>query len=597
MITLEKFRWGNWFSYGDNNEIDFTKDILSQIIGLNGHGKSSIPLILEETIYNKNSKGIKKSNIPNRYIKGTPWSELYFTKDVDSYVLRQERKSTVKVTISKNGEDISSHTATNTLKTVEEIFGKDFKTFSQLIYQNVKNSLDFLTATDSTRKKFLMELWQLDVYDENFEKFKSAAKKVSTEADKLKSKLDTIQSWIDSNNSTSTELLPLETEPDIDTKPLNMEALKIESDIKACNDTIAKIRKNEAAKSKLAAAIEPERPDLERRSYDEDQQKLGTMEAVAKAAQLQINKLSKLGDNCPTCEQPIDSEFKNELISKEKLSLDSATEEINYLIERINTIKADNDKLARYEVALKNYETLKNSVDFSIADVAPSIDSMRDRLNEIHKTIETMEAEVLTIRRRNSEKIKHNSKVEVYLEQAEKMEADLKVFALELEGLYKNLTNLEILKKAFSSTGLPAYKLENLIKGLEKETNYYLAEIADGRFSLEFVLVSDKLNVVIHDNEHTVEINDLSSGELARVNTATLLAIRKLMNKMSSNKINVLFLDEVINVLDEYGREKLVEILLNEQDLNTFIVSHGWTHPLLAKIEVVKENNISRLLQ
>lgn len=597
MITLEKFRWGNWFSYGDNNEIDFTKDILSQIIGLNGHGKSSIPLILEETIYNKNSKGIKKSNIPNRYIKGTPWSELYFTKDVDSYVLRQERKSTVKVTISKNGEDISSHTATNTLKTVEEIFGKDFKTFSQLIYQNVKNSLDFLTATDSTRKKFLMELWQLDVYDENFEKFKSAAKKVSTEADKLKSKLDTIQSWIDSNNSTSTELLPLETEPDIDTKPLNMEALKIESDIKACNDTIAKIRKNEAAKSKLAAAIEPERPDLERRSYDEDQQKLGTMEAVAKAAQLQINKLSKLGDNCPTCEQPIDSEFKNELISKEKLSLDSATEEINYLIERINTIKADNDKLARYEVALKNYETLKNSVDFSIADVAPSIDSMQDRLDEIHKTIETMEAEVLTIRRRNSEKIKHNSKVEVYLEQAEKMEADLKVFALELEGLYKNLTNLEILKKAFSSTGLPAYKLENLIKGLEKETNYYLAEIADGRFSLEFVLVSDKLNVVIHDNEHTVEINDLSSGELARVNTATLLAIRKLMNKMSSNKINVLFLDEVINVLDEYGREKLVEILLNEQDLNTFIVSHGWTHPLLAKIEVVKENNISRLLQ
>ena len=46
--------------------------------------------------------------------------------------------------------------------------------------------------------------------------------------------------------------------------------------------------------------------------------------------------------------------------------------------------------------------------------------------------------------------------------------------------------------------------------------------------------------------------------------------------------------------LDDEGKEKLVEILLGE-DLNTYLVSHGWTHPLLAKIEVIKEDNISRL--
>jgi hypothetical protein len=31
-------------------------------------GKSSIPLIIEEALYNKNSKGIKKADIPNRYV-------------------------------------------------------------------------------------------------------------------------------------------------------------------------------------------------------------------------------------------------------------------------------------------------------------------------------------------------------------------------------------------------------------------------------------------------------------------------------------------------------------------------------------------------
>ena len=105
---------------------------------------------------------------------------------------------------------------------------------------------------------------------------------------------------------------------------------------------------------------------------------------------------------------------------------------------------------------------------------------------------------------------------------------------------------------------------------------------------------SDKLNVQVEDDGKIVDILALSSGELARVNTATLIAIRKLMSSISKSRLNILFLDEVIAVLDDTGREKLVEVLLNE-DLNTYIVSHGWTHPLLDKKEVVKEENISRL--
>ena len=87
----------------------------------------------------------------------------------------------------------------------------------------------------------------------------------------------------------------------------------------------------------------------------------------------------------------------------------------------------------------------------------------------------------------------------------------------------------------------------------------------------------------------------MSSGELARVNTATLIAIRKLMSSISKSRINILFLDEVVSVLDDLGREKLVEVLTEEENLNTYVVSHGWTHPLLEKIEIVKEENISRL--
>src|SRR6476646_1708362 len=114
MITLRQLKWGFLFSYGDNNEIDFTEDVLTQILGVNGNGKSSIALILEEVLYNKNSKGIKKADIPNRYADKGYWAKLYFDKDEDEYRIEVDRKTNIKVKLFKNDQDISSHTATNT---------------------------------------------------------------------------------------------------------------------------------------------------------------------------------------------------------------------------------------------------------------------------------------------------------------------------------------------------------------------------------------------------------------------------------------------------------------------------------------------------
>jgi DNA repair exonuclease SbcCD ATPase subunit len=79
------------------------------------------------------------------------------------------------------------------------------------------------------------------------------------------------------------------------------------------------------------------------------------------------------------------------------------------------------------------------------------------------------------------------------------------------------------------------------------------------------------------------------------VNTATLLGIRKIMNILSKSKLNLLILDEVMGVLDDEGKEKLVEILLQEENINTFIVSHEFEHPLLHKVNITKESGISRL--
>lgn len=105
-------KWAHAFSYGPNNQIDFSASPLLQLVGKNGHGKSSIALILEEILYNKNSKGLKKADILNRYSGAKAYTiELNFTKEADTYDIKTVRGATQTVKLSKNGEDISAHTS------------------------------------------------------------------------------------------------------------------------------------------------------------------------------------------------------------------------------------------------------------------------------------------------------------------------------------------------------------------------------------------------------------------------------------------------------------------------------------------------------
>ena len=176
MIILQKLKWDNCFSYGEDNELNLSDHTLTQLVGTNGVGKSSIPLILEEILFNKNSKNVKKADIANRYVNKGYDISLDFTVDGDVYNITVIRRSTLKCKLTKNGEDISSHTASNTYKTLGDILGIDFKTFSQLVYQNTNASLQFLTATDTNRKKFLIDLLKLDEYVSFFEIFKEAVR-------------------------------------------------------------------------------------------------------------------------------------------------------------------------------------------------------------------------------------------------------------------------------------------------------------------------------------------------------------------------------------------------------------------------------------
>ena len=602
MITLKKLKWDNCFSYGSDNELDLSSDIVTQLVGTNGTGKSSIPLILEEVLFNKNSKGIKKADIPNREVNNGYDISLTFDVVDDQYEIDVVRRANIKVKLYKNGEDISSHTATNTYKTLEQIIGIDFKTFSQIVYQNTNASLQFLTATDTNRKRFLIDLLQLDDYVKYFEVFKELSRTLGGDVSRIQGKIDTIIKWLNDNKLEDTSLLPkLDLPFYSEEDEESLRSLQIE--MENISEITKKINQNNLYKSQLESIdIGLAKEFLSMNDYEDTsdlKQSLGELTSRASLENKMIKKYTDLQEmdegRCPTCEQPVDYEFISTQLRNHISEKNGFVERIDAVKNSISRIENTNNTFTQMQERVDNYEDLLRSVDMTLANEVPNSNELQEKIEKIKGRIRDRKSRVEEIIAENEKRERHNTRLSIIQEQQTDFENQLDELSANIGEIEDKLSHVEILKKAFSTNGLLAYKIENLVKDLEVLTNEYLAELSDGRFSLEFVVLNDKLNVEIDDNGKKVDILALSAGELARVNTSTLLAIRKLMSSISKSRINVLFLDEVTNVLDELGKERMVEILLREENLNTYIVSHGWTHPLLSKIEVIKEDKISRL--
>lgn len=594
MLILEQVSWGDCFSYGPQNTLNLNENTITQLIGDNGAGKSSISLIIQEALYNKNSKGIKKADIPNRINTSKHyWIDLLFSYNSKKYEVKVNRKSSLKVALLEDGVDISSHTATETFKSIERLLGVDYKVFVQLMYQSVTDGLTFLTATDSTRKKFLIDLFGLDEYDKYHSIFKDLSKELTTKVTRLSGNIESLQKWIN-NNSDTEDYQSLLDEPEKPIEPEELQSLRTK--LAMIKEHTKKVNNNNKLKEILEGITYDESVlNKEKQDTKNLTALLGESKSVIKNQTAFYNKINKLDNKCPTCEQSIDKKVQEELLANAKEEISIAKKSLQEVEDKLEKAEASNNLIDKNKRAKADWERTYLQIDNALESTVESVSSISSRI----ELLETQFAELIdaydSVLRKNASISTRNARIDIIKGQLEEHRAELSNYKKVLQEASDMCGVVETLKKAFSNNGLVAHKLENLVKDIEELTNLYLAELSDGRFTLLFTIVSDKLNVVLTDNGQDINISALSSGELAMVNVATLLAIRKMMNSISKTQINILFLDEAINVLAEHGRDCLIDVLLKEEGLNTFLVSHGWSHPLLSKVIISKEDGISRL--
>mgnify|MGYP003677000388 CR=1 FL=1 len=585
MITINKFGFNNMFSYGEDNIFEVSEPV-TQLVGPNGHGKSSIPGILEELLYNKNSRGIKKADIPNRYtdIKGySGYVEL--TIDQDTYRLEKIVNTITKVKLLKNGVDVSGHTTTQTYKDLENLLGMDFSTFTKLVYQSMVSSLDFLSATDANRKKFLISLLGLSKYVEAEKTLKEAVRSAKDDVATVQGALGVIKGWLQKNSLIPEVQQPCIV-PEFDNdkevvllvKQSELANITEHNSLVKYNISVIQDYENVMANQVDAAVDNTCGLESARAASQEISTKVAALKAAEKIAKKDRDIVAAIKENCHACGHTLEVGNKAEMLASADAVLSARTADVTSIAADVELATQALKVEKSLNIKYKSYETFTNQSNNAAAKLDSTKPTDLRDLDQLTKTdILSQKSQIKLAQEDNAKVIASNATIEFQKEQLNKFTEELTENESKLSQAQILLARTDVLANAMGNKGLISYKIESMVKVFEELINKYLQVLADGEFALSFGIEDTKLALKVHKGGHTVDIKSLSSGEFNKVNTATLLAVRKLMTSISKVDINLLFLDEVVSVL------------------NSIVVSHGYTHPLADVISVIKENNISRL--
>ena len=605
-VVLKRLSFSNMFSYGANNVLELNNTPITQLLASNGSGKSSLAIIIQELLYNKNIKGLKKSDILNRYSKAKNWEgKIEFSVDgIDYEVISKRSGASTHVTLLKDGKDISEHKVLDTYKKIADIIGRDFETFSQLTYQSSTDSLEFLKATDTNRKKFLVNLFNFSRYLEIGDGLKvvqsAKEKELASKSGELKTVVDFIAKNVIPDKAVEQVV------PDVDTSLYSkIEDLKSKlAQEKTICDKIDRNNLNIEERDRLVFDMSVQEPVIREGLLSDIElikARIAGFESALSSANRDLKSLD-MSDHCYACKQAIDNSRSITLSNTLRDSIKDLSANISKnkstlagLITELADYSKAKTAFDKNQRAIDRFTQLSQVIDTTLPRAYPDYKGIQKQLQEAEKELAWQEKENSDARKHNDSVKIRNAKIDALVEQLRDFKARQELLNDDILKIQDEVANIAILRKAFSTSGIVAYKLENVAKQLEDNINHYLALLSDGQFQVIFRLTGDKLNVVVVNNGEEVSIDSLSGGEFSRVQTSVLLAVRGTLSNIGGKSINLLFLDEITGVLDEPGKERLFEVLQDEKDLNVFLISHDYSHPLIPRIEIAKTNNISSI--
>lgn len=567
MILFTKLRWKNFLSTGNAfTEIDLNKQKTTLVVGENGAGKSTMLDALSFVLFNKPFRKVNKPQLLNSINKKDLVVEIEFRIGSNYYKIIRGVKPSI-FEIYQNDKLLNQDAESKDYQQVleKQILKINHKSFCQVVILGSASFVPFMQLSAAHRREIIEDLLDLQIF--------------TTMNSLLKDKI----------TNTTTKLTKVESDKRVYQDRIRLTQEHLEA-IQKSNETLIneKVQQQNIVLEKIANTEE-----LLKHNYDavaklKDQ--LKDYEAFtargSKLYQLRLQLDKKLEqttksvdffathDNCPTCKQDIDHQFKHETISQREKQI----QEINTALVKL---KNERDK---WEVKKKEYDDINEALyDHNI-----KVSSLNNQVKMYADNLKQIEAEL--------DKLKHQHD-NIDTKKVEELEELLAKVEQDYNELHDDKITYNVASTILKDGGIKSKIIKQYIPIINKFINKYLSAMD---FFVNFEL-NEEFNETIKSRfRDDFSYASFSEGEKMRINLSILFTWRAVSKLRNSINTNILIMDEVFDSsLDANGTEEFMKILNTiTTDTNTFIISHK-TDQLYDKFEQVikfeKHKNFSRV--
>jgi DNA repair exonuclease SbcCD ATPase subunit len=281
-------------------------------------------------------------------------------------------------------------------------------------------------------------------------------------------------------------------------------------------------------------------------------------------------------DNCPTCKQPIDGEFKSEQVEERKSKVDTQREG---LTEIATQIAQANQRIEQIQNINKHINGHNNEIV-----------KHNSTISAVNKYISKLQSEIEELANRKDNLEEENAKLKELKDQ-------LTILLTKQEELSNEKQYLEFAGSLLKDTGIKTKIIRQYLPIMNKLINKYLTAMD---FFVNFNINENFEETIKSRHRDEFGYANFSEGEKMRIDLALLFTWRQIAKLKNSTNTNLLILDEVFDSsLDGVGTEEFLK-LIHEMgsDTNIFVISHKGDQlfdKFRSIIRFEKKNNFSQV--
>ena len=542
-ITFKKIKYKNLLSSGNSwSEVRLDQDRTTLISGTNGSGKSTLLDAIVFALYGRAFRKVNKNQLINTINAREALVEITFSVGTVNYLIRRGIKPNI-FEIWKDNVMINQDAASKDYQAYLEqnILNLNYKSFNQIVILGSATYVPFMELPAYARREIIEDLLDIQVFStmntllkDRVSGNKESITENSYQMDLMESKLSSAKE----HNASIRKIREDEVEKIREKMAVHIKEIEDAKHVISVQEGVLEIVLDDV-KDKPEMKAKSEKAKSLRRD----------IESQVRSHQQELSFYQD-HDDCPTCKQGIEHEFKAGIISEKDTKLAELENGLKQLAEKA---KVYEDRLESISILEDNMRNINLGIGDQRATIKVAKNALVSYKNELVSAEEQVEAVDTTKLQEISDRLKSTE--------------------VEQQDLFDDREVLTVVQAMLRDGGIKTRIIRQYIPIMNKLINKYL-----GSFELfvDFQLDENFNEVIKSRFRDAFSYASFSEGEKLRITLAIMLAWRSVAKLRNSVSTNLLLLDETLDgALDGVGIESLIDTLHNlNADDNIFVISH-----------------------